>query len=177
MSCPFMKETKESNKLNNEYFFEKFYEQTNILNKKADLRANLVCTRIKINDLDESHEWKINLSEIDGENVVFLLGRKFNRWDTIPLDSLIPIKQQESHYKRVVNILNEGPTSGYWKFLFEGMMSRTVKIINPTDKTPRFVNIFMNMRNYSSIDSSSYTFEVTVRYFYNIFSFYLYIRC
>lgn len=160
MSCPFNVEKVETSPREEaDYLFEKFYEETNVLKKKADLQAKLICNRYKAEDDDQSREWEMNLSEIDGEHVLYILGRKYNKWETIPLDLLIPLKQQDSHYKRVVNILNEGPGSSYWRFLFEGMMSRTIKIINPTDNTPRFVNIFMNMVDYS-IEEGSYSFEV-----------------
>ena len=121
MNCPFDSGEIETPRMKEgDYFFEKFYEETNILKKKADVQAKLICTRYKADDDDQSRDWELNLSEIDGEHVIYILGRKFHKWETIPLDALIPLKQQESHYKRVINILNDGPGSSYWRFLFEG---------------------------------------------------------
>lgn len=118
--------------------------------------ATLVCAR------NELGEWGLRLNEIKGSKVVYLFGKSFNRTDTLELDSLIPGDQKKQHHSRVISILNEGIRSKYWSFLFEGMMSRTIKIVNYLDQTPRFVKINMIMHSSDFLDCNHYVFHITL---------------
>ena len=140
----------------NPEFFHEFSLTSEGVEPEPDVIAKLV---FEINELGT---WELRLNEIKGSKVIYLFGKSFNRTDTLELDSLIPGDQQKKHRDRVIDILNEGPSSKYWSFLFEGMMSRTIKIVNPHNQTPRLVKINMTMNSNSILDRNRYVFNVTL---------------
>lgn len=137
-------------------FSREFFLTAEGIEPEPDVMAKLVC---EINDLGT---WELRLNEIKGSKVIYLFGKSFNSTDTLELDSLIPGHQQKKHHARVISILNEGPSSKYWSFLFDGMMSRTIKIVNPHNQTPRLVKIHMTMNSNDFLDSNRYVFNITL---------------
>ena len=140
----------------NAEFFHEFSLTAEGSESEPDVMAKLVC------ELNESGAWELRLNEIKGSKVIYLFGKSLNKTDTLELDSLIPDNQQKKHHARVISILNEGPSSKYWSFLFEGMMSRTIKIVNPHNQTPRLVRINMTMNSNSFLDNNRYVFNITL---------------
>lgn len=138
----------------NPNFFHEFSLAAEGIEPEPDVMAKLVC------EINELGTWELRLTEIKGSKVIYLFGKQFNRNETLELDSLIPGHQQKIHHDRVISILNEGPNSQYWSFLFDGMMSRTIKILNPKDQTPRLVRIYMTANSDGLLSGSRYVFNI-----------------
>lgn len=132
---------------------------TQAFNTQADLTipknvvANLVCKQ------GHDRQWSCALTHIQGEDVVYLLGKFFDIEEEIPLDLLIPAHMRVSHSQHVNSILNEEYESEYWEDLFQKMMNRDITILCPQDHTPRLVNIFIRLKQSSH---NTKVFEITL---------------
>jgi len=136
---------------------QEFSSQSEDIAQDEDLKATLIC---KLDEL--TGKWEMRLTHIKGHQVVYLLGKKFNLSDTLDLELLIPADKREEHHAFVTSILNEGPSSEYWPFLFGGKMFRTIKIMNPHNQTPRLVKIKMNVNPASLVAGNYYVFDMTL---------------
>ena len=119
----------------------------------ADLSAQLSCL------LQPSGQWVLNLTNIQGSKVAYLLGRELTKGEYVSLDSLIPEKHRTAHHHQVEQILNEGAKSPYWESLFTGKMLGTLKITSPFQACPREINSYMTPS--AIIPANGYLFDVT----------------
>ena len=130
------------------------------------LKAQLICIRSKLDERDGIWQWEnklINIRAVSVNSDINLLGKTFHNSDSLLLENIIPVHKREDHNMRFNRILNEGSRSICWKIFMAGLKSEPLKIINPVDDTPRFVNLVLNQIEESTKDGL-YTFNIIVRY-------------
>ena len=143
-------------RLQGQNFQDSFNLANHAVKFQNDLNAVLIC------ELNDKAHWDIYLTNIHGGHVVSLLGCFFALSEKYPIGRLFPTSFTMQYHENLEQVLNDGPTSPYWPFLFSHMLNRTIKIFNPMTGISHFVEIYIDPYDSLITKAFKYEFKITL---------------